>query len=552
MKTKFLLAILTLVLLSTTVSAIENLTISPKEGTFRKSVNSVEFTLSNSGASDLNLSFSSPVRILGENGYILPISLKDEAGNTITSPIVVASGSKKIKAEITAPEWNNFKLGDEYSTTLVLAGTTGNETLTFSLVDGFCKLGDFGELEITDFDDKEKDNTEAWDWQPLDNVEFSVEVENNFDDDKRITVKYDIYNEAGKKVDFDNEDKEQSVSIDSGDSEKVTFSLVVPADIDDGEYKLFVKAYVKGREGELTNADAGCIDHSSVLDSEYYQKLSISRDEDRAVVVDMDSLTPLDVVKCGDTVTLYTKIYNIGTEDEDKVKVNLYNKVLGIDLNEVINSLDTGESATLTFNFKTPENVEGKSYPFELTTFYEYDKDDDEYDSNSKDDLDKDFDFDLKVECVEEAVKSASITAELDSDALAGGELKIKGTLSNTGEEETTYTLSVADYEEWAELGKITPSTFTLEAGESKDFSLTLNVNEGAEGEQSLTIEASYDGETTEQEVSVVLEGKTSGITGAAIATHFRENWFIWVIIVINIVLIIAIIVVARRIVTAR
>ena len=427
------------------------------------------------------------------------------------------------------------------------ASDTEAETTTLSFVNGFCKYGAFGDLKITKLEDKEIDNADSWDWMPLDNIEFSVEVENNFDEDKRVTVKYDIY-KSGNKVEFDNEDTEQSVSIDSGDSEKVTFSLAVPADMDDGDYNLFVKAYVKGHED-----DEGCIDSSSEFGDTYFQKLSVSRDEERAIVVDMDSITSLEAVKCGDAVTLYAKIYNIGVEDEDKVKVNLYNKELGIDQNEVINGLDEGESATLTFNFKVLENVEGKNYPFRLITFYEYDEDDDEYTSNSKDDLDEDFNFDLKVECIKTGAKSASITAELDSDAIAGEELKIKGTLSNTGEEETTYTLSVAGYEEWAELGKITPSTFILKAGESKDFSLTLNVNEDAADEQSLAIEASYDRETTDQEVSVVIEGKAAtGITGAAIGTHFRENWFIWVIIAINIVLIIAIIVVARRIVTAR
>ena len=145
------------------------------------------------------------------------------------------------------------------------------------------------------------------------------------------------------------------------------------------------------------------------------------------------------------------------------------------------------------------------------------------------------------------------ITATLSSDALAGEQLVVKGTLKNTGTEQTTYVLSVTGYSAWANLNRIEPISLTLNAGESKDFNVYLDVKEDATGEQFFTITSAFDATTKEQQVSVVIQGKQPfSLTGSAIAEHFRTNWFIWVIVLINIILIIAIIAVARRIASSR
>lgn len=533
MKTKiFSLILLTTILLAMTVSA-EQLTIIPSALTFDKQLGTQNLTVT--GISTANLTFPLSVIV---NSVTLTLATVSDSTIKVTAP--------------TSVDWNNFKLGQVYSTTGVFENKTNpldNYTVTFNVVNGFCKYGEVGELEITELKDREIDNEDSWEWHPFDDVEFSVEAYNGFEDKEKIKIEYELRDSNGKKVDLGDATTDQSVSIDEGDSEKLTFSLKVPADIDDGTYKLFIKAYLKSDERK------GCVDKSSEFEQTYYQEVRIDREEDRAVIVDTDNLEIPELVQCGDTVSISAKIYNIGVEDEEKVKVTLYNKVLGVDLSEVINNLDAGESATVTFDFKVPTNMEEKTYLFSLMTYYEYDEDSDEYDSNSKSDLDENFDFNLKVNCVKEIVQSALITAELESDAVAGEPLTIKGTLKNTGDSETTYTLSVTGYSSWASLNKIEPQTITLKAGESKDFDISLNINEDIEGEQFFTIKAGYNGQTTEQEVSVTLEaaqGAVSGITGAAITENIKKNWFIWVIVVINIILIVAIIAVARRIVTSR
>ncbi len=550
MKTKFLLGILlTVILLAMTVSAADLVKVTEKVE-LTKSELTGSLKIENLAGEDLDLDISNvDETIEDDEGDEIIISF-DSFPTSITTDDTIT-----IDFEATVDSDFNFKdLNlDEYlfSTVTVFAenaSTNETEETEISFINGFCDVGSFGELEILEVKDREKDNEDEWDWHPLDDVEFRVEVYNDFEDKERIKIEYEIYDEDWKKVDFDEEDNEQSISIDDGDSEKVTFSLRVPADTDDGDYKLFIKAYVKGKESDTDDPEAGCIDH---FDDSYYQKITVDRDEDRAVVVDLEKLVTPDFVMCGDLVTIYTKVYNIGVEDEDKVKVQLHNADLGITLNEVLNDLEEGESATATFNFKVPENVEAKTYTFRFINFYEYDEDDDEYDSNSKDDLDENFNFNLKVNCEREKQLSAFITADLDSDPMAGEQLVIKGTIENTGEERTIYSLSVVEHSSWSDLDKIEPSKVTLDADESEDFYIHLDVDDDAVGEQFFTIEADYNGQSTRQEVSVIIGGE-SAITGSVVSGHLRENWFIWVIIVINIILIIAIIVVARRIVTAR
>jgi len=498
----------------------------------------------------------SAVEIEDNDGRILTASLKTPVptevldGDSVTVTIELDVDSEFDYSDIDLGRYKVLTV--EIDAEGQTSSHTEKEIVEVYFVNGYCDEGSFGDVDIIELEDEELDNEDAWDWHPLDDIEFEVEVENNFDDDDRFKVEWEIQDSDGKQVDFDEEDNEQSVSIDDGDSEKVTFNLRVPADIEDGDYKLFVKAYVKGHESDTDDPEAGCIDNSDAFSDTYYQKISIDRDEDRAVIVDIDKLETPDFVMCGDFATVYVKIYNIGTEDEDKVKVELYSSELDVDLSEVVNDLEEGESATVTFNFQVPENVEEKTYFFRLLTFFEYDEDDDEYDSNSKDDLDESFPLYLKVNCIQEKESKALITAELDSDAVAGQQLVIKGTLKNTGEEETTYSLRLSGQSSWAELDRIDPSSMTLEGGDSEEFLIYLNVDEDTSGEQFFTIKADHDSETTEQEVSVVIEGEAGALTGAAIGEHIRQNWFIWIIIIINIILIIAIILVARRIVTAR
>ena len=87
------------------------------------------------------------------------------------------------------------------------------------------------------------------------------------------------------------------------------------------------------------------------------------------------------------------------------------------------------------------------------------------------------------------SAQSVTINLELASDAIESEQLIIKGTITNTGDESATYVLTIAEYDSWASLVDIEPSTLILDAGASEDFYIYFDVNEDAAGEQIFAIE---------------------------------------------------------------
>ena len=145
------------------------------------------------------------------------------------------------------------------------------------------------------------------------------------------------------------------------------------------------------------------------------------------------------------------------------------------------------------------------------------------------------------------------MTADLDSDtpeAVAGEEVIVNAELKNTGDSTTTYTVSVSGNSAWSSLVSVTPSTVTLDAGESKTIPIVLELDEDAEGDQDFTIKVAYDDKVTEQEVGLAI-AKTAD-QSQAFKEHLKENWFIYVIVLVNLILIIAIILVIKRMLTPR
>jgi len=373
-------------------------------------------------------------------------------------------------------------------------------------------------------------------------VKFVNKDDDNDDIDAMIQVRlYDTEENEFVDLETDEDDLEVEISLDEGETVEEKFLLELPVeDIDDSSdrYRLYVKVYEDGDE------EVVCRDYE---DDEYFKEVKIDKESYEVILKDLEVTTP---VPCGEEVEVIVRAHNIGKNDEDKVMVTLFNSELDIDLDSREFSLDEGDSEKVTFSFLTPEDAEEKTYTLKAYTMYRYKESTEAYREESEA-----YELALKIEGNCEAPEDefgASIDAELGSESVvAGEELVILGTLENTGEQETTYVLSVEGYDSWAELDDIEPRTITLEAGEQEDFEVTFMVKEDTEGENFFTIVAEFEDQEEEQEVSVVVEA-VSDVTGEAIAEHLRKNWFIWVIVVINVILIIAIIIVARRIVAAR
>ncbi len=436
---------------------------------------------------------------------------------------------------------------------------------TTTTEDSFCSIpnmeGDLRIKKVKIVNHGPSNDGEDEKWFPLDRITVQVELENDgeveiedmvfqlglFEKDSTTDIAEDMF-----WISDDDEEIEIGDIEEHGEDDELehTFEFRVnPEDLEEGNYVLKIKIY-----SDDLGEDNACIDYADDLTdfgtSEFYAEIDIDKeeeDEGRAVVVDTKKLPPILEAGCNDEVLLDLDVWNIGDADQDQVKVTLYNSELGIDMEYTIReSMDMGDDKEeVDFNFIIPKDAEEKTYTLELRTLYDYDDDDDLYDEQS--DV---FLVFLRVEgnCRPE-VSDAVIIAELDPEtpeAIAGKQVIIRTTITNPGDAEATYSISIEGNSAWSSLGAIDPQTITLTAGASQDVSIYLNLNTDAEGEKEFTIKAtSIEGSVKEQKVALTIK---KGLSQDKVVEHIKNNWFIYAIVIINLILIIAIISVVKRI----
>jgi hypothetical protein len=413
-----------------------------------------------------------------------------------------------------------------------------NEThsINVGFTGSLCQFGKTGNnnISITDVTD---DSDDEWVWTPLQEVIVSVDVENNnHAKSESIKVQPELYDENGKKINLNINAK--SIKIDADDSDTLDFTFKVPADINGGYYRLYVKAYLSSG-GE-----------SAVCDDEWsgssYEFVEIQQD-DRNVVIDSELLgksMPFEV-NCNQDVSLSIPVYNIGNEKEDSVKVILRNKELGISLEQVLENMHTGNTKNADFSFLMPENATAnKLYNFDLLIYYDYDDNDGVYSTSNT--------YALKFKVISadgcKAKGDVAITAALDSQKVASGnEVKINVTLTNPGATATTYSVSVDGIDGWATLKSISPQTITLAPSEKKTVVITLQLDKSASGDQTFAIATSYNDQVKTQQVSMFVEKSSffGNIFGES--SWLANHWGLLLIILVNVALIVVIVVLAIK-----
>lgn len=550
METKYLLGFLltTILLLVTisTVSAALAFTVDTSSIVFTQAKNSSEFTVTNTGNETASFNIPSDIKV-SDGSKELAVTLEKYTFS------LGEGESKPISASVNPDKIEDLEVGMHSTSVEIKASASGEnvtQTLTFDVHRSYCEQGPLGLdiIEIRDVDESGSSSDDDWTWYPQDEITINVKVKNNDDDnDREVRVEWDLYDTKEKEfLDIGDDD---TVDVNNNDYEWIEFTFEVPYDLERGShYLLYVKAYDddEGEEYACSVADENG-KSASVGDTEGIQ-IEITRESND---IDITKTNLPELLSCSSTTDVELWIANVGRSREDKIKVTLLESDFGGEVSREISKLDWDDKAErVSFPITVPKDLEEGIYNLKFRVFFDYDEDDDEYGES------KTFEYSIEVKgnCIVESDLSASITAELDSDAVAGEQLVIKGTLENTGGEETIYSLTATGYSSWADFDRTEPTTLTLKSGESKSFFMYFNVDEDSEGEQFFTIKANYDGDSTEQEVSVMIEssGTTGAVTGSAISEHLRENWFIWVIVIINIILIIAIILVARRIVATK
>jgi hypothetical protein len=496
-------------------------------GSLSESINKTSFKIINTGNTALSGTISL-TKIFDRNNKELVLTYP--ASFSISAPAQGTPGNSQIINVSYNQQISDFEFDiKSYPSTITVASSGINATATLNFEKSFCSMGTSGKVIVSEFTDTTSDND--FKWAPLDEVDIEVKVQNRLGDDADITVIMDLYDTINKEfigLDGDGNELEDTVSVEDGRSETVTFSIKVPSEAVDStsRYELIAKAYEDGNE------DKACNQRS--------QRVEISR-ESRDVRL-LDLVFP-DSVSCGDSANINLKVANIGNNNEKKIKVEIVNSELGWLESKVVSSLAQDDSpAKVSFSLPVPTTAIEKDYTISFNVYYKYDSSDAVYDITKK--AVASGKLKLQGNCI--APVNTQITAELITEAKAGNEAQIKATIKNIGNASSVYALSISGYESWASLDNVDANTFTLSSGQSKDVIITLTPNEDISGTQSLNINAVSNGVVKTQQISVSVTAG-SGFN-FSLFSSIKDNWFIWVIAIINIILIVAIIIVAVRI----
>jgi len=550
MKTKniFLVAGFLLFLVISLTSAYgAEIVVEPSSVSFGKELNKTQVAVKNNWTDALNVSISQAT-ITGREASIAIVptpasmTLNASSNTTVTLSYSIADNVDKL--------FEDFGIGIFSSKFLVTAVNASNASQKFNTTiaakfeSTYCLYGETGsDLVIKKIEIRDRTSGDDFDWgdtidvKPMDSMSVEVKVKNTGDDKLDIVVSLALYDvKTNDFVELDDEDTlEEDFSLDDGESKTVEFDFSIPVDIEDEKdrYFLVVKVYEEDEE------ESNCV---SVYDGEIWSELSVEK-EKHDVVVSIDDITMPSTVNCGESVDLTLKIYNIGENDEDKVKVEARIPELDIVASDEIEYLDAEESETLTLSFDVPEAIETKSYRVEIMTYYKYDEDKELYREWSEDPVI----VYLDVGYCKMPEPDATISAELLGEAIAGEEVTVKLTVSNTGDKASYFNISTEGIDGFGILDRIEPESIYLQPGQSADSYIYMTLDRTAKDENIFTVTVSYDDIEKQQEVSLYVKPRFS-FTGSAIKENIKENWQTWTLgVLIVIVLVLIIIIVARK-----
>jgi len=222
-------------------------------------------------------------------------------------------------------------------------------------------------LAITDLDvkvgSKTKKNLKDGDRigqeaEPGDEVTFKLEISNLFTDDEDIEIQNveveitirDI--DDGDDIDLDSAD----FDIKADKNEDVELSFTVPTLVDEDTYDV---------EISITGEDEDNV-HHSVL---WTLQLDVEK-ESHKLILERATLSP-STVSCSRTSTIDVRVVNIGSDDEENVKVTAVNSDLGLDYEKNF-ELDEGDNDDSREKLEIRVNSEGIApgvYPIEIDLF---------------------------------------------------------------------------------------------------------------------------------------------------------------------------------------
>ncbi|MFH1592012.1 MAG: putative S-layer protein [Candidatus Woesearchaeota archaeon] len=474
------------------------------------------FTIKNTGSTKLNAAGFPLVYDLSE------VDLTDgdkEITLSFSDPGVISPGESPI-ITVTADIPNNIDV-DTYGGKLKITGTSGTGTpinvefnIDIRIQPELCKDGPLGDLDITI---DEPDNGD--DFAPGDTIRIEVNVDNSGTKDLDVIVEAFLYNmdqdEEIERVESDPDEVQEDDDLDFDLELEIPFD----SDIDENdEYVLFVKAYENGDE------DKHC--------AEDQININIER-EKHDVRIQSISVLPASA-KPGEFVDIAVKAINVGSSNEDEVTVRVFEPELGWDKTSTPVDLDDGESsdndATFRFSLEVPDTADAKAYSIEATvTFDDGDEKNSEFET-----------FTVLEGAVTPPVIPPTDVLRIQSVSKTGeNTFSVSTVVTNGGTEARTFEVELLA--SWA--SSVTPQTFTLVSGESRNVQFAVNAEEGLEsGRYTGTVSVREGGALIDSEtfnVEVAGESPQSG-TGFSVGNLLGGNsgTVIWVLVDIVLVIV--------------
>jgi len=199
---------------------------------------------------------------------------------------------------------------------------------------------------------------------PGDKVEFRIETKSNFTnadnlDIEDVTVEVTIEG-IDDGDDFDDESNE--FNLRPGNDKRVTVEFEIPLEVEEDSYEVLIEA-----NGEDENG----IDHRVTM----RLKLEVEK-ENHLIEITGKSLNPTDLSCNRRNVQVGLTAINLGNEDEEDIKIQVYNPELDLDLQETVDDLtaepNEDESRfSKTFYFNVPADTEPGAYNIALRALYE-------------------------------------------------------------------------------------------------------------------------------------------------------------------------------------
>jgi hypothetical protein len=197
--------------------------------------------------------------------------------------------------------------------------------------------------------------------KPGDAVKITVVAENKYSDNDDIDIDADD-GEWSIGGDIDEEDDIDYGEIDADTKDELDFDFVVDEDVDDGTEDFIIYVYGEDNFGAK---------HGHRIEADF--KVEKKKHE-----IKIDTMTVIPTSgKCGDSVTVNVKVFNIGKKDEDNARVRITNSDLEIDDISDALVIDKGDYDNVRFDFKIPADAEVGSKAFTVVASYDMDKESD-------------------------------------------------------------------------------------------------------------------------------------------------------------------------------